>query len=117
MDVITEYSVDRSFGYLDNPGWSSDFRQLERAFGETAYMQRMFPPLIKMMNSLPDRLVVWMEPRMKLLLDFSRNCHPFAEKLLSEPDTEKYLEKTHPTIFYEIIHSQLPPTEKTVRRL
>jgi cytochrome P450 len=43
MDVTTKYSIDRSFGYLDNPGWSSDFRELERAFGETAYMQRMFP--------------------------------------------------------------------------
>lgn len=34
MDVITEYCLDTSFGYIDSPGWSSDFRELERAFGE-----------------------------------------------------------------------------------
>ena len=117
MDVITEYSLDTSFGYLDNPGWSSDFRELERAFGEMGYMQKMFPPLLDIMNSLPDRLVLWMNPRSKLLLDFFRNCYAIAERMLSETDGKKYEEKMHPTIFYEIIHSDLPPPEKTPKRL
>lgn len=117
MDVITEYSLDTSFGYLDVPGWSSDFRELERAFGELGYMQKMFPPLIDIMHSLPDRLVLWMDPRMKLLLDFFRNCYAIAEKMLTETDNSKYQEKEHPTIFYEIIHSDLPPPEKTPKRL
>jgi cytochrome P450 len=117
MDVITEYSLDTSFGYLDQPGWSSDFRELERAFGEMAYLQRMFPPFIDLMNSLPDRLVLWMEPRMKLLLDFHRDCNAIAQRMLREADGEKYQEKEHPTIFYEIIHSDLPPQEKTPKRL
>ena len=68
MDVITEYSLDTSFGYLDMPGWSSDFRELERAFGEMGYMQKMFPPLIDIMNSLPDKLVLLAQPRMKLVI-------------------------------------------------
>ena len=117
MDVITEYSLDTSFGYLDNPGWSSDFRELERAFGETGYWQKMFPPLIDIMNSLPDRLVLWMNPRSKLLMDFFRTCHAIAERMLSETDGKKYEEKIHPTIFHEIIHSDLPPPEKTPKRL
>jgi cytochrome P450 len=117
MDVITEYSLDTSFGYLDHPGWSSDFRELERAFGEMGYKQKMFPPLLDIMNSLPDRLVLWMDPRMKLLLDFIRNCHAIAVKMLAETDGRKYEEKAHPTIFYEIIHSDLPPRDKTPRRL
>ena len=117
MDVITEYALDTNFGYLDQPGWSSDFRELERAFGYTGYMQKMFPPLIRIMNSLPDRLVVWMDPRSKLLMDFFRNCYAIAQKMLSETDGTKYVEKEHPTIFYEIIHSDLPPTEKLPKRL
>ena len=117
MDVITEYSLDTSFGYLDKPGWSSDFRELERAFGERCYLQKMFPPIIKIMDSLPDMLVLWMEARMKLLLDFLRDCYAIAERMVNETDGKKYEEKSHPTIFYEIIHSNLPPTEKTPRRL
>ncbi|KAL9597628.1 MAG: hypothetical protein Q9219_005011 [cf. Caloplaca sp. 3 TL-2023] len=120
MDVITEYALDTSFGYLDQPGWSSDFRELERAFGEMGYMQRMFPPLIRIMQSLPDRLVVWMEPRQKLLLDFFRNCYAIAERMVAETDSDssKYEEKEHPTIFYEIIHSaDLPRSEKQPKRL
>ena len=117
MDVITEYSLDTSFGYLDHPGWSSDFRELERAFGEMGYMQKMFPPLIDIMNSLPDRLVLWVDPKSKLLMDFFRNCYAIAQRMLSETDGEKYEEKEHPTIFYEIIHSDLPPSEKTPKRL
>ena len=117
MDVITEYSLDTSFGYLDHPGWSSDFRELERAFGEMGYLQKMFPPMINIMRSLPDKVVVWMDPKSKLLLDFFRDCYAIAEKMLSETDGTKYEEKEHPTIFYEIIHSDLPPTEKKPKRL
>ncbi|KAL8832932.1 MAG: hypothetical protein Q9170_004660, partial [Blastenia crenularia] len=118
MDVITAYSLDTSFGYLDHPGFSSDFRELERAFGEMGYKQKMIPPLIDIMQSLPDWLVVWMDPKMKLLLDFFRSCYAIAEKMLAETDGSKYEEKEHPTIFYEIIHSKdLPPSEKTPKRL
>jgi cytochrome P450 len=117
MDVITEYCLDTNFGYLDHSGWSSDFRELERAFGEMSYIQKMFPPLLDIMNQLPDRLVAWMNPRMKLLLDFLRNCHTIAERMLHETDGEKYQEKAHPTIFYEIIHSDLPSSEKAPDRL
>ena len=117
MDVISEYSLDTNFGYLDKPGWSSDFRELERGFGEMGYMQKMFPPLIKIMYSLPDRLVVWIDPKMKLLLDFFRDCYAIAERMLKETDGTKYEEKEHPTIFYEIIHSDLPPQEKHPKRL
>ncbi|MCJ1353396.1 MAG: hypothetical protein MMC33_003382 [Icmadophila ericetorum] len=117
MDVITEYSLDTSFGYLDNPGWSSDFRELERALGEMSYIQKLFPPLTDIMNSLPDWLVLAMNPRFKLLLDFLRECYAIAERMLVETDEKKYKEKEHPTIFYEIIHSDLPPSEKTPTRL
>lgn len=117
MDVITEYSLDTSFGYLDQSGWSSDFRELERAFGEMGYMRKMFPPLIDIMRSLPNRLVLWMDPKSKLFLDFLRDCYAIAEKMLTETDGQKYEEKEHPTIFYEIIHSDLPPAEKLPKRL
>ncbi|KAG7006351.1 hypothetical protein G7Y79_00015g039410 [Physcia stellaris] len=117
MDVITEYSLDTSFGYLDHPGWSSDFRELERAFGEMGYMQKMFPPMIRLMQSLPDKVVIWMDPKSKLLLDFFRECYAIAERMLKDTDGEKYEEKEHPTIFYEIIHSDLPPAEKLPKRL
>lgn len=117
MDVITEYSLDTNFGYLDHPGWSSDFRELERAFGEMGYLQKLFPPLLNIMNSLPDWLIIWMNPSMKLLLDFFRDCNAIAVGMLGETDGKKYEEKEHPTIFYEIIHSDLPPTEKTPKRL
>ena len=117
MDVITEYSLDTSFGYLDQPGWSSDFRELERAFGEMGYLNKLFPPLGNMMDSLPDWLVLWMNPRLKLLIDFFRNCYAIAEKMIKETDGTKYEEKEHPTIFYEILHSDLPPAEKSPVRL
>ncbi|KAI4102600.1 MAG: hypothetical protein L6R37_004313 [Teloschistes peruensis] len=117
MDVISEYALDQNFGYLDHPGWSSDFRELERAFGEMSYLQKQFPPLIKLMNSLPNRVVLWLDPKSKLLLDFFRNCYDIADKMLEETDGTKYEEKEHPTIFYEIIHSDLPWAEKQPKRL
>lgn len=117
MDVITEYSIDTSFGYLDIPGWPSDFRELERGLGELGYLQKMFPPLLDILNNLPDRVVSWINPRMKLFLDFNRNCYSIAQNMLTETDTSKYDQKGHPTVFHEIIHSDLPSPEKTAGRL
>ena len=37
--------------------------------------------------------------------------------MLAETDGTKYEVKEHPTIFYEIIHSDLPPPEKLPKRL
>jgi cytochrome P450 len=117
MDVITEYSLDTSFGYLDVPGWNSDFRELERAFGEMGYRQKIFPAFVTMLRGLPNRLVLLMNPNMALLQNFLENCGEIAERMLRETDSTKYQEKAHPTIFYEIIHSDLPPAEKTTKRL
>ena len=69
------------------------------------------------MQSLPDKVVIWMDPKSKLLLDFFRECYTIAERMLKDTDGEKYEEKEHPTIFYEIIHSDLPPAEKLPKRL
>ena len=117
MDVITEYSLDTNFGYLDHPGWSSDFRELERAFGEMGYRIKLFPSINDIMASLPESLVLWMNPRLKLLHDFFKNCYEIAEKMINETDINKYEEKEHPTIFHEILNSDLPPQEKTVVRM
>lgn len=77
----------------------------------------MFPPLLDIIESLPDRLVLWLDPRMKLMLDFFKNCYAIADSMASETDDNKYQEKGHPTVFYEIIHSDLPPAEKSPKRL
>jgi len=117
MDVITEYCLDTNWGYLDHPGWISEFHELERSFGQTGYLQKLFPPLLDIMNSLPDWLILWTNPKTKPLLDWFRGCNAIAEKMLTETDDEKYKQKEHPTLFYEIIHSDLPPMEKTAKRL
>ena len=54
---------------------------------------------------------------MKLLLDFFSDCYAIADRMTREADGKKYEEKAHPTIFYEIIHSDLPAPEKTPKRL
>ena len=117
MDVITEYSLDTSFGYLDHPGWSSDFRELERAFGEMGYRQKLFPLFEYIMASLPNWLILRMNPRFKLLQDFFRNCYAIADKMIAETDSKKYEEKDYPTIFHEILHSDLPLEEKSAKRM
>jgi cytochrome P450 len=58
-----------------------------------------------------------MDPKTKSLLDFNRNCYAMAGKILNDTDHKKYQEKAHQTFFYEIIHSNLPPAEKTPKRL
>ena len=70
MDVITEYSLDKNFGCLDQSGWSSDFRESMRCFGEMGCMRKLFPSVFDIMNSLPDWFVLWTNPKLKLLLDF-----------------------------------------------
>ncbi len=85
------------------------------------------------MNALPDAYVEKMNPAITVLLMVKRvgdeSYHPSQTWLMVRKDmkskiqrmkngeTEKIQEKDHPTIFHELLESDLPPEEKGVQRL
>jgi cytochrome P450 len=85
------------------------------------------------MNSFPGRITEMLTPDLHMILvlqkviclTLSRTCfanHPFKDlrikiaKLISGED-ESHTKSQHPTIFHELLQSNLPPQEKSLDRL
>lgn len=71
-DVITKYSMARSWNHLDSPDFSPAWCETIKATGELGLFMKHFPWLFPIIRALPDRLVAMLHPGMLLLLDFQR---------------------------------------------
>jgi cytochrome P450 len=119
MDIICQYAFASDDNYL----MEDDFRlvwkeNLTMAF-EKGALQRQFPWLPILMNSLPP---AWLEvgmPQMKPLFQWKYAVRECVKSILSntEPAPTSGQNKAHRTIFHELRDSNLPADEKTLDRL
>ncbi|CAJ2500445.1 Uu.00g032980.m01.CDS01 [Anthostomella pinea] len=118
MDVISEYCFDTKMGRVDRPGFSSDFRSIFRGLTELGHMAKLTPLVMMLFDSLPDNVVLFLNPRIKMLQEYDASCLALAKRLLRAESEGSWEDKGHPTVFREIIASaDLPPSEKTPERL
>ena len=71
-DVISEYSYARSYDHLDSPGFSETYYEPMHAACEAGALTLQFPWLWWLMNSLPDVVVLKLQPLLYLLIKLQR---------------------------------------------
>jgi hypothetical protein len=71
-DVISEYSFARSYDHLDSPGFSETYYEPMHAACEAGALTLQFPWLWRLMNSLPDAIVLKLQPLLYLLKKIQR---------------------------------------------
>lgn len=71
-DVITKYSMARSWDHLESPDFSPIWCETIKATAGAGVFMKHFPWLFPIIRALPDRLVAAFNPGMLLLLDFQR---------------------------------------------
>ncbi len=115
-DVVTEFTFARSYDHLDVPDFAETFNKPMHAACESSTMTLQFPWLWPLMNSLPEWLVMKLQPEFYLHIRIQRD---FKKQItdIKEGRNEAHKMVDHPTLFHEMLHSDLPPQEKTVNRL
>ncbi|KAN0093577.1 cytochrome P450 [Hyaloscypha variabilis] len=116
MDVISQYSFARDDDYLSEPDFKLQWKETLIGAFEGGALLRQFPWMLRVMNLFPDAWVAWMNPSMKLMLDWKAGVRARVKPILD--GTEKEEEgKGHRSIFHELRDCNLPDEEKTVGRL
>ncbi|KAK8041782.1 Cytochrome p450 [Apiospora rasikravindrae] len=121
-EVITRYAFDTSYGCVEDPGWREEWPRAMVESTKICHMNKQFPWLIPVMRAMPERVIGVLSPAVLLLIRFQKDLARQIGALMDESDAEKSGSKKRPaerpTIFHELIHNpDLPPEEKTLRRL
>jgi hypothetical protein len=136
-DIITEYAFAKSYDYLDSPDFRETYHEALITIYTTGNFGLHVPLLFPLLNSLPEWLVIKMQPVLFPITTFQRVHTQFLHSacFVKQPltfvlqDTEQQVvdirngineghkNVIHPTIFHELINSNLPPQEKSNARL
>ncbi|RDW58232.1 cytochrome P450-14 [Coleophoma cylindrospora] len=113
-DVITLYSMNRSWNHLDSYDFSPMWCKTIKATAEAGPMLKQFPWLFPIINSMPDWMLGALNPGMLLLLTFQRDIARQIQNIMDNPEEEGELPRT---IFHALLKSNLPVEEKSLKRL
>ncbi|KAF1814179.1 cytochrome P450, variant [Eremomyces bilateralis CBS 781.70] len=115
-DVITEYSFGFNYDHLASEDFKETFHDAFMAVSEFGHIALQFPWVTPLLNMLPDDMVQKMNPPLEKLLQLQRDLQKTIFRIGQERDQMDKQPK-QPTIFHEILQSDLPSQEKMLKRL
>ncbi|KAK5054451.1 hypothetical protein LTR84_001341 [Exophiala bonariae] len=116
-DVIMQYCFAHDYNSLDAPNWNPILHDPFRAVSISGNMSLQFPLLPKILNTLPQSWLVKLEPSYALVFQMQRD---FAKQIvdLKSGKIDTLAEKaSQGTVFSELLHGDLPPSQKSDLRL
>ena len=69
-DVITNFSLRKDYDFINMPDFKSPFTHSIDKLQQYAHVGNQFPWLFKVLNRLPDSVVVSLQPMMKPIREF-----------------------------------------------
>ncbi|KAF1993035.1 cytochrome P450 [Amniculicola lignicola CBS 123094] len=116
FDVITHYAFARSFEYMEDPNFEAPFTNAAKELATTLHTMGHFPWLLSLLQGLPQKWSVAMNPAMGAIFGFHGEIEDQIRAIKSgSNDAHKDVE--HKTVFSELLNSDLPTEEKAVERL
>lgn len=115
-DVITELAFARSTNFSAAPDFQSPFSMAMASSVVCAHYTTHFRPLVEMMNWIPDAVLGTIVPLFKPILEYRRAISQQIHDVLAGQNMDAK-ETSHPTIFHDILASELPPEELSFSRL
>lgn len=100
-DIIMDYFFGFNQGQLKSPQFAS-FHEAFKNMGVTGHVASQWPFILPMMNMIPDKVLEWLQPDAKPLIDFRRvrsllavlstlaDCSTLAKLGAHCPNTARY---------------------------
>jgi hypothetical protein len=106
LDIITEYCFANCFNGLDTPDFHHPLLDAISGSLPDFWKQKHFPVLLTIIETMPEWLVLWLNPQVRPFLDYKRHMGQQIDRLLADPEVLKAVD--HETIY----HHMLNPAEK-----
>ena len=115
-DVITEYSFGKSFGLLSDPDFATSWYDMLMAPSELTHLIKQFGWLFPLLESMPHWFVAMTNPPIMQLIRIQQGMEAQVTAIKAGK-MDEYRTADHPTVFHELLDADLPPEEKTMRRM
>lgn len=116
-DIVTEYAFAQSYGYLDRedffPEWTETLTQL----GKVGAVLRQVPWLVPLLDIAPTWMLQAINPGMGAIAHIKEDARAAIEGIVAQKDKGYQETKAHPTIFHELLASNMPAEEKAIPRI
>ncbi|KAM3420674.1 hypothetical protein BST61_g3929 [Cercospora zeina] len=125
-DIVCEWAFANSMNLLKNPSFEPNLQPALRAGLGAAAAIKQWPGLYTILDSLPDRIVGLLMPDMPIWLNFQRSMKTEVQQIIDQEGLHEQKASygldenglpTAPTLFHELLISDLPAREKGVKRM
>ncbi|KAJ8130051.1 hypothetical protein O1611_g3581 [Lasiodiplodia mahajangana] len=114
-EVIVYYSFALSYNFLDLPDFKSPFNDAARKVALGVHAGGHFPWLLWLQKSMPLSWIGFLNPDLKHVLEFHEELRSRIRRILAAREAgTSYEPSVYPTVFSDLLDSNLRPEEKTV---
>lgn len=115
-DIITDYAFPHCFGLLSTPDLSPDWRNTFANGLRNFHWFKHFLSLWNILRSIPDKMLIKMAPQMAITQNWERTNQKLVRDIVDTFNPHEKRGGSHPTIFHELLASDLPGHEKSYER-
>ncbi|KAL9623137.1 MAG: hypothetical protein Q9204_007976, partial [Flavoplaca sp. TL-2023a] len=114
-DIISKYALADCYHLLERDDLGADYHQLLVGFVHSCHFIKHFTWLYNFIQGLPDPVVLWLQPSLRLAFKIMNNMEKDVDALNKH---FKYNPNgPEPGIFAGLLRSNLPPSEKAAERM
>ncbi|KAI0401910.1 putative cytochrome P450 [Xylaria palmicola] len=115
-DVIASYCFGFCWNQLDSIDFRENFHPAYEAVRKFAHLGLQFPVSFIVLGLTPSWVIRMVTPNIYKMFTLQKDLKTRITNTVNSKD-EGHYEREHPTIFSELLGSDLPPQEKTLGRL
>ena len=115
MDILCSYCFGSDRAYLEHDDFGQEWKETINGAWQKGALLRMFPSMASVMSIFPRPLASKLDPNMGMFLAWQDSVKDAVTPILERRDGKE--EKNQRTIFHTLRDSDLPPEERTLRRL
>lgn len=116
VDIVTDLSLPESHNLLETPDFGTDHSEFIRGITEISLWNRHFLYVNPVLEALPRWLIALQGPTAVKVVDAVNGQKEQALNVIKN-NGKPIANKSHPVIMNEVYKSDLPPSEKTQKRL
>lgn len=116
-DIITDYAFPHCFNLLSSPDLSPSWRNTFTEGLRNFQWFKHFPSLWNVLRGIPDNVLLKLAPEMAVTKEWEDGNKKLVKEIVEKFDPMQEENKTHQTIFHELLASDLPAHEKSYERL
>ncbi|KAI9641428.1 hypothetical protein NHQ30_010235 [Ciborinia camelliae] len=116
-DVISEYALGKSDNYIENSqDFYTDLHEAIQNSAKISHVTKVFTWILPLLQNMPIWAIKFLDPKFVSVVEFQMGIKDQIGAIINGKNTD-HERSSNPTIFHEILSSDLPANEKSIDRL